>query len=237
MLCTKNVHFTYDNKVDQQNDGVAMGSTLGPVFSGIFMVELENSLVPTLTESVTLWQRFVDDTTTFVENNSIAYVLDQLNSFREQIYFTYEVEHNKKLPFIDVLLVKIANKLDTTVYRNPTITDIYLNWNTHAPTTWKRGTLRTILSRVCLVNEESRTVNNCCSKGEKILKSMNKFSIRVLPSNVKKCTTYSGTKLSSKFQLKDQTKKDHQYNVVYYAKCPEEQYLKDYTGEKVRRLV
>ena len=43
--------FTY-----QQNDGVAMGSPLGPVLSGIFMVELENSLVPTLNESMTLWQ-------------------------------------------------------------------------------------------------------------------------------------------------------------------------------------
>ena len=50
----KNVHFTYDNKVYQQNDGVAMGSPLGPVLSGIFMVKLENSLVPTLNESMTL---------------------------------------------------------------------------------------------------------------------------------------------------------------------------------------
>ena len=41
-------------KVYQQNDGVAMGSPLGPVLSGIFMVKLENSLVPTLNESMTL---------------------------------------------------------------------------------------------------------------------------------------------------------------------------------------
>ena len=39
-LCTKSVHFTYDNRVYQQNDGVAMGSPLGSVLSGIFMVEL-----------------------------------------------------------------------------------------------------------------------------------------------------------------------------------------------------
>ena len=39
------------------------------------------------------------------------------------------------------------------------------------------------------------------NKGEKILKSMNKFSTRVLPCNVKTCTAYSGTELSSKFQL------------------------------------
>ena len=79
----KNVHFTYDNKVYQQNDGVAMGSPLGPVLSGIFMVELENSLVPTLNESMTIWRCFVDDTITFVKNDSIAYVLDQLNSFHK----------------------------------------------------------------------------------------------------------------------------------------------------------
>ena len=83
MLCTKNVHFTYDNKVYQQNDGVAMGSPLGPVLSGIFMVELENRLVLTLNDSMTLWRRFVDDAITFVKNDSIAYILDQLNSFHK----------------------------------------------------------------------------------------------------------------------------------------------------------
>ena len=55
MLCTKNVHFTYDNKLYQQNDGVAIGSPLGPVLSGIFMIELENRLVLILNESMTLW--------------------------------------------------------------------------------------------------------------------------------------------------------------------------------------
>ena len=89
-LCTKDVHFTYDNTVYQQNDGVAMGSPPRPVFSGIFMVELENRLVPALNESMTLWRCFVDDTITFVKNDSIVYVLDQLKHFYERIQFTYE---------------------------------------------------------------------------------------------------------------------------------------------------
>ena len=37
-LCTKNVHFTFNNKIYIQNDGVAMGSPLGPVLANIFMV-------------------------------------------------------------------------------------------------------------------------------------------------------------------------------------------------------
>ena len=35
LLCTKNVHFSYDNKFYSQKDGVAMGSPLGPAITGI----------------------------------------------------------------------------------------------------------------------------------------------------------------------------------------------------------
>ena len=88
-----------------------MGSPLGPVLSGIFIVELKNSLVPTLNKKLTLWRRFVDDTTMLVKIDSIVYVLDQLNNFNERMQFTYEVEHNNKLPFLDVLLVRNANNI------------------------------------------------------------------------------------------------------------------------------
>ena len=70
------------------------------------MIELENSLALTLNECMTQRRRFVDDTKTFVKNDSIVYVLYQLNNFRERIQFTYEVEHNNKIPFLDILLIK-----------------------------------------------------------------------------------------------------------------------------------
>ena len=41
LLCTKNVHFSYNGDIYRQVDGVAMGSPLDPVLAGIFMVELE----------------------------------------------------------------------------------------------------------------------------------------------------------------------------------------------------
>ena len=81
-LCAKKVYFTYDNIADQQNDRVTMGSPPGPVLSGIFIVKPENSLVPTLNESMTLC---VDDTIMFVKNDSLVYVLDQLSNFHERL--------------------------------------------------------------------------------------------------------------------------------------------------------
>ena len=50
LLCSKNVHFTFNNDIYQQCDGVAMGSPLGPVIAGIFMVELARTLLPRLIE-------------------------------------------------------------------------------------------------------------------------------------------------------------------------------------------
>ena len=166
-LCTKNVHFTYNNTVYQQNDGVTMGSPLGPVLPGIFMVELENSLVPKLNESMTLKWRFVDDTVMFVKNYSIVYVLDQLNNFHKRIQLTYEIEYNNKLPFLDVLLIKNANNINTRVYRKATNTDIYLNWNSHTPTTWKRMIISrayTICSSERFFHEEIRYMESTFKK-------------------------------------------------------------------------
>ena len=50
LLCIKNVHFSYNGTVYLQFDGVAIGSPLGPVPAGIFMVHLERTLIPMLTE-------------------------------------------------------------------------------------------------------------------------------------------------------------------------------------------
>ena len=35
-----------------QNDGVAMGSSLGPVLANIFMVESERTIIPSLSDKV-----------------------------------------------------------------------------------------------------------------------------------------------------------------------------------------
>ena len=79
------MHFTFDNQVYQQNDGVAMGSPLGPVLAGIFMAELETRIIPTLGNMDLNWKMFVDDTIDYVKNGSIDIILSNLNSFHPNI--------------------------------------------------------------------------------------------------------------------------------------------------------
>ena len=53
------MHFSFNNGIYIQIDGVAMGSPLGPVLANIFMVELESVSVSKLNDYVknrdTLW--------------------------------------------------------------------------------------------------------------------------------------------------------------------------------------
>ena len=75
-ICTKNVHFTFSNKIYIQNDGVAMGLPLGPVLANVFMGELETALIPKLSSKLSSWRSFVDDNTCFAKKGSIKFVFE-----------------------------------------------------------------------------------------------------------------------------------------------------------------
>ena len=52
-----------------------MGSPLGPVLAGIFMVHLERTLSPKLNKHMNPWKRDVDDTVSIIKETSIAHVV------------------------------------------------------------------------------------------------------------------------------------------------------------------
>ena len=127
-LCTKSVHFTFEGNIYVQNAGVAMGSPLGPISANIFMVELERSVIPTLMDKMKCWTRYVDDTLCYIKTDSIDYVLKMLNGFHRNIQFTYEVETDSKISFLDVLVIRdSSDNINMTVYSKSTNNDIYLN--------------------------------------------------------------------------------------------------------------
>ena len=115
LLCTNNVHFTFNNDIYRQCDGFRMGSPLASVIAGIFMVELERILLPRLTEYMTPWKRYVDGTIATIKLTSIDYVLMILNTFQKNIKFTYESEINRKISFLDVLLIRKNGTLEITI--------------------------------------------------------------------------------------------------------------------------
>ena len=63
----------------------------------------------------------------FVKKDCIKFVLDTLNNFYKNTKITFEEEIEKKIRFLDALLVRDNQYTVTTVYRKKANIDIYLN--------------------------------------------------------------------------------------------------------------
>ena len=151
LLLCKKVHFTYSNGIYQQNDDVAMGLPLGSVFAGIFMVELETPIILTLGRPLLKWKRYVDNIFCYMKIGTVNDILNKSNGFHQNIKFTYELEKNNNTSFLDILLIRNKDMIETTVYRNPTNSDIYLNLKLFSPCSWKCGFWKTIIRRTYLI--------------------------------------------------------------------------------------
>jgi len=99
----------------------------------------------------------VEDILEVVKKGSVEKVTDFLNGLDDsnKIKFTYEVEQDGQLPFLDLLLNRTENgDLKLQIYRKQTHTDQYLNFSSHHPTEHKLSVMRTLLERShCLVTD------------------------------------------------------------------------------------
>ena len=85
-------YFSFNNEIYVQNNDIAMDSPLQPVLANIFMIELERTFVPSLSDKMKLCKRYVVDTIAFIKTNQIKNVLSSLNSYHSNTQFTMELE-------------------------------------------------------------------------------------------------------------------------------------------------
>ena len=71
--------------------------------------------------------------------------------------------------------------------------------------------------------------------GENLVESLKKTLKRNLPSNIACRIVQTGTKLSTRFNIKDAVDKKHLSNFIYRRKCTNKKCKDDYVGETARR--
>ena len=128
-------HFLFNDKLYKQIDGCAMGSPLGPILANIFMCSLESEFLESCPDSFkpSFYKRYVDDTfVTFQNEQQADNFLKFINSRHPNIKFTMEVENNKSLPFLDIL-VNRQEGINTSVYRKKTYTGLGSSFYSFTP--------------------------------------------------------------------------------------------------------
>ena len=71
-------------------------------------------------------------------------------------------------------------------------------------------------------------------KGDFIIKPMKKRFRNSLPQCIVPTVFFTGSKLSSKFQVKDRTIFNHNHDIIYHGNCPESDCPDNYIGETAR---
>ena len=108
---------------------------------------VEERAISTAAHPPRWWYRYVDDSHACLEKKYVQEFHDHLNSVNPHIQFTKEVEENNCISFLDTVTTRVHDRIQVSVYRKPTHTDKYLDFNSHHPAQHKRSVVNTLLDR------------------------------------------------------------------------------------------
>ena len=148
-FCLNSTSFVYQGQFYQQIEGAAMGSPLSPIVANIFMEKFEEEALASAPHPPSLWKRYVDDTFVIWEEEHSNEFFQHINSIEEKIKFTAEsTRADGAMPFLDTLVTpRRDGSLETRVYRKPTHTNQYLQWDSHHAINNKYSIISTLLHR------------------------------------------------------------------------------------------
>jgi predicted GIY-YIG superfamily endonuclease len=158
-ICLNCTYFKYNDEIYEQTDGCAMGNPLSTICADIFMQKLESVIVDD-NKNIKFYGRFVDDILSVNRARQTQNILKNLNSFHHKVQFTHETEKDGTIPFLDILIKRTGNgKFEYNIYRKPTHTDKYLDWDSIHPSAHKTTVVNTLVQRALKICSEKNLQN------------------------------------------------------------------------------
>ncbi|UYV78433.1 hypothetical protein LAZ67_16001341 [Cordylochernes scorpioides] len=130
-----------------QVKGLPMGNPISSALANVFMDKIDKLIVESTQLQILMWKRYIDDVLCITEVD-VSIIINFLNSLRPFLKFTYELEENRSLPFLDLQLTRNQNIIETKIYRKPTHTGSYLNFNSFGPICHKVAVVKTLSKRL-----------------------------------------------------------------------------------------
>ena len=147
-MCLTTTYLKYDGSFYAQIEDAAMGSPVSPIVANLFMEDYEGKALEAYQDPPKYWGRYVDDGLAVIKTAYIEPFTQHLNAQHTSIQWTCELEADGKLPMLDTLTTRMSDgSLKFSVYRKPTHTDQYLQFQSHQPMEHKMGVIRTLTHR------------------------------------------------------------------------------------------
>ena len=133
--------FSFNGNFYRQTGGVAMGSRLGPNYACLFMGHVEEQIFAQYTGTKpALYKRYIDDIVgaTFGSRDEIEVFATYVNGFHPSVQFTWIIS-DVQLPFLDLCLKSVSDRLLTSIHYKDTDTHSYLYYTSSHPARCKNS--------------------------------------------------------------------------------------------------
>ena len=114
----------------------------------------------------------MDDVIREIKASAVQAKLAEINLLHPKLKFTIEMEENGKIPFLDMEISHIGNRLSSTWYVKPTDTGLIMNYQALAPKRYKKSVVQSFVHRIY----------RCCSSWENVTTSLQRAK-KVLEKN------------------------------------------------------
>ncbi len=194
--------FQFDGENYQQIQGTAMGTKMAPTYATLVMGYLEHKLYKSYEtrypNEKTLgknFKRFLDDCFIIWEKseNELAQFHQELNTLHPKIQFTMEMSRDR-LPFLDILVYKQGEKIETDIFYKQTDTHQYLNFHSCHPKHTKKGVPFNLARRICTIVSDATLRNKRLEELQNFLVKQ-RYPIELIKNGISRAKDITVTEL------------------------------------------
>ena len=187
-FCLTSTYFTFQEEFYEQVEGAAMGSPISPIVANLYMEDFEMRALNTAPQPPLMWKRYVDDTCVIIKAAQQQSFLNHINSIDKNIQITSEEPRTcESIPFLGILLTPgVDGSITTSVFRKPTHTDLYMQWDSHHAISSQYsviGTLHHRANTICsspeLLQQEEQHLKKVLTKCKYPVWALNRVKIRM----------------------------------------------------------
>lgn len=150
--------FLYQDQYYKQIQGLPMGNPLSGILATFVLNDfLENFFKSDPPKNLC---KYVDDMFLIMDKDSIETMLQHINEAHDTLKFTIERESDKKIPFLDTIVIREEDGVHTDWYKKPIVSGRLLNYLSAHPYDVNRGIATSFAKRVIRLSHRKYHTKN-----------------------------------------------------------------------------
>lgn len=148
-FCIDCSYFSFEGAYYIQKFGTAMGNPLSPIIADLVMEDILDEAISKTSCVIPFIKKYVDDLFLVLPPDKVQDVVNTFNEVNQNIQFTLEMEEGRRLPFLDMALIRQEDDtVKTEWYCKSIASGRFLNFHSSHPMHQKMNVAQNFVKRV-----------------------------------------------------------------------------------------